>query len=319
MGEVRTEVTAIALPMRAKRDDASRPREVALWVLTACALGIAVVFHAPWWAHATIAASVILLGALAAGRRRSARFKRRPRAFVTIDAERILRSRGGSDGACIVKWDEPFGVAVLANTHHSRALFAFTSRERTRFVPVKVETPADADAARAVFEHAVSVADSDLEVPDWDSCLSGASAATLLAEVMKRSPASVGRIYLFDSGGGTVALEGKELRVRDKVIDLNDALEWRSFTFHETGALGMTLYQATWARQGATEFVLVCPIPAELSHWGLSRSPGPAPAREHRVAVDRAFMIPLRVALERAPRMSRASAPNRQGPRAIRT
>jgi hypothetical protein len=129
----------------------------------------------------------------------------------------------------------------------------------------------------------------------------------------------VGRIFLVDSAGDGVALEGQELRVRDKVIDLTDPLEWRSFTFHETGTAAMTLYQATWVRQGTTELVLVCPIPAELSSWGLGRWPDPPPAREHRVAVDRVFMIPLRKALEGAPRVSRAGAPPREGSRAIRT
>jgi hypothetical protein len=255
-------------------------------------------------------------------RRRLRRSPKRPRASLTLDAERIVRARGESGDACVARWDESFGVTVLANPPHSRALFAFTSRERTRYVAVRVETPADADAARDVFEHAVAVTDADLDAAlgmNGESCLSGTSASTLLAEIRKRSPASVGRIYLFDSGGVSVVLEGLELRVRDKVIDLTDPLEWRSFTFHETGAEATTLYQATWARQGATELVLVCPIPAELSSWGLGRSPDPAPAREHRVAVDRLFMIPLRSALERAPRVSRAEGPARPGPHAIRT
>jgi hypothetical protein len=259
--------------------------------------------------------------AFAVERRRLRRFPKKPGAFLTIDAQRILRARGECGGSCIARWDEPFGVTVLANPPRSRALFAFTSRECTRFVAVRVDTPADADAAREVFEHAVSVTDSDLDVAlgATGGSLSGASAATLMAEIRKRSPTSVGRIYLFDSGGGSVALDEQELRVRDKVIDLTDALEWRSFTFHETGAGAITLYQATWARQGATELVLVCPIPAELSLWGLGPSPGPPPAREHRVAIDRLFMIPLRNALEHAPRVSRAGVPPRQGPHAMRT
>jgi hypothetical protein len=292
--------------------------------LALCALGVALLLPVPRWATATIAGSVVALAAvaIAAEGQRSRRFPKQARAFLTLDADRISRAGGESDGACIARWDEPFGVTVLANAARSRALFAFTSRARTRFVAVRVETPADADAAREVFEGAVSVTDPDLDVTlgtSGGSCLSGAAAATLLAELRKRAPAAVGRIYLFDSSGGSVALEGQELRVRDKVIDLMDALEWRSFTFHETGTSAITLYQATWARQGATELVLVCPIPAELSSWGLGRSPDPPPAREQRVAVDRLFMIPLRSALERAPRLSRAGAPPRQEPHTIRT
>jgi hypothetical protein len=292
--------------------------------IAACASVVVLFLPVPRWA-AGAAACVVALGvvAIAAERSRSRRFPKNPRAFLTIDAERILRARGESGGACIARWDEPFGVTVLANPPRSRGLFAFTSRERTRFVAVRVETPADADAARDVFVDAVAITDPDLDAAlgaNGESCLSGTSAATLLAEVRKRSPASVGRIYLFDSGGGLVALEGEELRVRDKVIDLTDALEWRAFTFHDETAIGaITLYQATWARQGATELVFVCPIPADHSPWWIGRSSDPPPAREHRVAVDRLFMIPLRSALERAPRLSRAGAPPKQGPHAIQT
>jgi hypothetical protein len=327
MGNARTEVRAITLPLRGTRDDAAR-QWVAHLAIAACALVVLLFLPVPKWT-AVIAACVVALGvvSIAVEHLRSRRLPKSPRTFLTIDAERILRGRGESgrgetDGACVARWDEPFGVTVLANPPHSRALFAFTSRERTRFVAVRVETPADADAARDVFESAVAITDPDLDAAlgaSGEICLSGTSAATLLAEVRKRSPASVGRIYLFDPGGGAVALEGEELRVRDKVIDLTDALEWRSFTFHETAIGAITLYQATWARQGATELVFVCPIPAEHSSLGLGRSSDPPPAREHRVAVDRLFMIPLRSALERAPRLSRAGVPPRQGPRAIQT
>lgn len=323
MGDARTDVRAIRLPFRGAGEAVS-PRWPPRMALAVCALAMALLLPVPRWATATIAGSVVGLAAvvIAKERRRLHRLPKRARAFLTLDAERISRASGESEGACIARWDEPFGVTVLANAPRSRALFAFTSRARTRFVAVRVETPADADAARDVFEDAVSVTDADLDVAlgtSGGSCLSGTAAAILLAEIRKRSPAALGRIYVFDSSGGSVALEGQELRVRDKVIDLADALEWRSFTFHETGTAATTLYQATWARQGATELVLVCPIPAELSSWGLGRSPDPPPAREQRVAVDRLFMIPLRSALERAPRLSRAGAPPRQEPHTIRT
>ncbi len=323
MGQARTNVRAITLPLRPARNEASSSPAVRVTVAI-CALAVALLLPLRRWATIVLTGSVVggVAVAVAAERRRSRRVPKKPRAFLTLDAERIVRARGESNDACVVRWDEPFGVTILANPPHSRALFAFTSRERTRFVAVRVETPADADAGREVFEHAVSVTDADLDAAlgaNGESSLSGASAAILLAEIRKRSPAAIGRIYLFDSGGTSVVLEGPELRVRDKVLDLTDPLEWRSFTFHETGTAATTLYQATWARQGTTELVLVCPIPAELSSWGLGRSPDPPPAREQRVAVDRLFMIPLRTALEGAPRLSRVEAVSRQGSQAIRT
>ena len=76
-------------------------------------------------------------------------------------------------------------------------------------------------------------------------------------------------------------------------------------------------YQATWVRQGTTELVFVCPLPSDASALGLGRSSNHPPAREHCVAVDRLFMLPLRKAVEAAPRISRAGAPPRRSSHAI--
>ena len=164
-------------------------------------------------------------------------------------------------------------MTVLANAPRSRALFAFTSRARTRFVAVRVETPADADAARDVFEDAVSVTDADLDVAlgtSGGSCLSGTAAAILLAEIRKRSPAASGRIYLFDSSGGSVALEGTRVasprqgdrprgRPRVALVHVSRGHAWHA---------GPERPPLSTRRPGhvraPTELVLVCPIPAEL-------------------------------------------------------
>jgi hypothetical protein len=259
------------------------------------------------------------------------------RTSILLDGNGIWRTNGDGDAACVARWDEPFGVTVLANPSKTRALFAFSSAQRTRVVAVRIDSAQAADAARRCLDRAVPVTDADLDdaLGGIGRGLSGKSAAQLFAELEKRAAPAIGRVYLFDSGGTQVALEGDKLRARDKVIDLADPLEWRSFTFHE-GTLGVgagagagsagdappaavTLYHATWTRQGPTELVLVCPIPAEASSWGL-RSADPPPPRELRVAVDRLFMIPLRKALEAAPRISRAGAPPRKsGSHAILT
>jgi hypothetical protein len=249
------------------------------------------------------------------------------RTSILVDGKGVWRTRGDGEAACVARWDEPFGVTVLANPSKTRALFAFSSAQRTRVVAVRIDNAPAADAARHCLDRAVPVTDADLDdaLGGIGSGLSGKSAALLFAELEMRAAPAIGRVYLFDAGGTQVALEGDKLRARDKLIDLADPLEWRSFTFHE-GTLGMgagagsasdappaavTLYHATWARQGPTELVLVCPIPAEASSWGI-RSADPPPPRELRVAVDRLFMIPLRKALEAAPRISRAGAPPRK-------
>jgi hypothetical protein len=168
----------------------------------------------------------------------------------------------------------------------------------------------------------VPVTDADLDdalAGPRHGSLSGKSAAALFAEVERRAPTALGRIYLFDASGAKVTLEGDKLGAHDQVVDLAEPVEWRSFTFNEGGSTALTVYQGTWVRQGTTELVLVCPIPAEASSLGLGRPSDPPPARENRVAVDRLFMIPLRKALEGAPRIARAGTPPRRSSHAIPT
>jgi hypothetical protein len=79
--------------------------------------------------------------------------------------------------------------------------------------------------------------------------------------------------------------------------------------------------QATWVRQGEGEVVLVSPMGGEIPR-ALARDArlmqatvGEPPPRELRRAIDHLFMLPLRRALDRAPRASRApSPPSRTNP-----
>ncbi len=92
--------------------------------------------------------------------------------------------------------------------------------------------------------------------------------------------------------------------------------------------------QATWIRQGDVEVVFVAPLPADGA-WMvdadmavraagggaavkrsiardlrlIQASAGEAPPRDARHAIDRIFMLPLRRALDRAPRASRSVVP----------
>jgi hypothetical protein len=212
----------------------------------------------------------------------------------------------------MARWDEAFGVTVLTNPSQSRGLLAFTSAARTRIVAVVIDKLEVAHAARRCFECAVPVSDADLDDAlggGRNGSLSGTSAGRLLAEIDKHASAAIGRLYVFDASGAKVTLEGGKLGAREKVIDLNDPVEWRSFMFHEGDLGAVTVYQATWVRQGPIEIVLVCPIRADATSWGLGRAADSPPSPEIRVAVDRLFMMPVRDALEAAPRMSRPSAP----------
>jgi hypothetical protein len=122
--------------------------------------------------------------------------------------------------------------------------------------------------------------------------------------------------------------------VKELVFDLRAPLEWRGFMFFETAGHMSTVVQATWVRQAGNELILVAPLPAEVS--GVRRAlggdveaelaaardlrlmqapPEKPPAPELRTAIERLFMVPLRQALDRAPRTSRPNfAPPRSRP-----
>jgi hypothetical protein len=308
---------AILLPLEA---DAEVPRCRGMaWHLglAAAASGLVLVSPLPLWTRPIAVAGVLVVAVLVELLRRLRARPLVPRklgASLAVDAQGVWRLGNDGQSATLARWDEAFGVTVLANPSQTRGLLAFTSAARTRIVGVTIEKPEVADPSRRCFERAVPVADADLDDAlggTRNGCLTGRSASVLLAEIEKRTASAIGRIYLSDASGAKVTLEGTKLGAREKVIDLTDAVEWRSFMFHEGDLAAVTVYQATWIHQAAIELVLVCPIPADVSSWGIGRITDPPPAPELRVAVDRLFMIPLRRALESAPRISRPNMPRR--------
>jgi hypothetical protein len=347
MGNARDDSKAIVLlPLEAKSEPARDLGVTWLVVLLTLASAAVLVFPLPLWMRLVAVAAVLGVALLVSFVRRSrprspsrplsrplsrppARGSLRARgASIAIDARGIFRLGGDNETATIARWDEPFGLTLLANPSRTRAVFAFTSAERTRLVPI-----GGAESDSRWLERAVTVTDADLDDAlhgPSHGFLSGRSGARLFTEVETRAAAAIDRLYLFDASGAKVVLEGDKLGAHDKVIDLAEPVEWRSFTFHEAGvmmsapggateAAAVVVYQATWIRQGTTELVLVCPIPADASSLGLGRSSNHPPARENRVAVDRLFMLPLRKAVEGAPRIARAGAPPRRSSHAIPT
>jgi hypothetical protein len=211
----------------------------------------------------------------------------------------------------LVALREPFGVTVLARYDRSAFVLALTSPAATRFVPVRVERETDLEEARLLVEKATTAPESDLPVDEGTS-LSAPDANRLLAALAARLPASLDRVYLFDADGNPVVLDRTELRVGSRRIDLESPLEWKPFVFQESGGQVTSLCQATWVRQGEAEVVLVssmtadtrntkCAPDARLMHASL----GEPPPRDQRRAIDRLFMLPLRKALDGAPRVSR--------------
>lgn len=254
----------------------------------------------------------------------------RTRGWVVTSSRGIVRlDRAGKETA-IARWGEPFGVAVLANHTRTSCLLAFTTPWATRFLPVRTVAPSgqreDPIAARALLSLAATVADADV-MRDTGAALSPADAAELLRTVRENAHQAMGRIFLSGAGGESIVLEGRELRCGEHVFDLRAPLEWRGFLFHESMGSIATVYQATWVRQGLDEVVLVAPLPPEISVGRrrdvslqpaplrdlklMQSAPGEPPPRELRLAVERVFMLPLRQALDRAPRASRPTNPAR--------
>lgn len=297
----------LALGPRAPAPAAKLASLVAV-VLVAGAIALALVLPVALWIRATAALAVVACAA--AAHHILSRRLQPPRGWLVLDAQTLRRVEPGKE-AKLVAVREPFGVTVLARSDRSAFVLALTSPAATRFVPVRVEDESDLAEARLLVEKATTAPESDLPVDEGTS-LSARDADRLLGTLAARVPAALERVYLFDADGNPVVLDRTELRVGSRRIDLASPLEWRPFVFQEAGAHVTSLCQATWVRQGEAEIVLVssmagdsrntkCAPDARLMH----ATPGDPPPRDQRRAIDRLFMLPLRKALDGAPRISR--------------
>jgi hypothetical protein len=255
-----------------------------------------------------------------------------PAGWLIVDGRgvhRVERHRA----ATLAEFGEPLGVTVFASVDRATLRLALTSPHAARYVGARVRDAADAATAHFLIERATTVADEDLRggAPGW---LSAADAERLVGQLVQRAPGALDRLYLSGAGGEPVILDRGQLRVGAKLFDLTAPIEWRAFLFQELGAYAVSVCQATWVRQADLEVVFVASVASEgaqvretdaavcaagegaLVRRALARdarlmqaSPGEPPPRELRCAIDRTFMLPVRHALDRAPRAARASAP----------
>jgi hypothetical protein len=241
-----------------------------------------------------------------------------PRGWVEVDDAGVWRA--GRGRVALGAASEPFGVVALASHDRARALLAFTSPTATRFVAVRARDEDELAEAQALFAVAslLSAADLDDALGETDDALRTADAKRLMSTVGERFPGAIGRIHLSSARGEAIVLDGARFAIGARMVDLSAPLEWRAFVFHEAAGRVAAFYQATWIRQADVEAVLVAPLAAEAPRARelrdlrlISSAAEDPPARDLRVAVDRLFMLPLREALDRAPRISRApSAPS---------
>jgi hypothetical protein len=297
---------------------AARAAGLAAAVVIAVAIVVAMM---PWGVYARAGVSTLLVATAALVHRVLARRRRPPVGWLLVDGEGLKRD--GSDAPVLV-WRDPLGVTVLGSADRSRFSLVLTTPRATRLLGVRVLDPGDAAEAPWLFDRAATSPEIDAR-PDDRPALCAADAEKVLRVFAARAPGSLDRAFLSDTTGEAVVLDRSELRVGARRVDLSAPVEWRAFVFHEPGAYAVTLWQATWVRQGDGEVVFVAPMASdagfpsgapEVSLGGrhVVGALDAPPPRELRRAIDGLFMVPLRRALERAPRASRGLSASRRSP-----
>jgi hypothetical protein len=267
---------------------------------------------------------------------------RGPRRGLELEGDRLSFRSAGRLHA-LLSTSGCFGVTLLATPRRDRAVVLLTSAAGTFYVGAHF----DADARSAAAHHldrAITVGGDDVGLasiaPDGDPLLIAPEDFVALLETLSaRSPSCLDRFVLTDARGADLTLDGRALCAGHRAIDLDAPLEWRAIVFQEAFGQAVAVYQGTWVRQGDSEIVFVCLLPAlgpalfaDLDLAALDHTPGhapkaplsgllrdirlmqatpePPPPTEQRVAIDRHFMLPVRCALDRAPRAS-PPQPNR--------
>jgi hypothetical protein len=271
---------------------------------------------APWALAPRAAGALGLILAAGLVHHVLARRRQPPAGWLVADGQGVRRPSEKH----LVLWREPFGVTVLASADRSRLVLALTSARATRFLSVRVLDPGDAAEAPSLLDRAVTAAEDDLRLDDA-AALCAADAERLLVQIARRAPGALDRVFLSDASGEPIVLDRAELRIGARRIDLQAPLEWRAFVFQELGTHAASVCQATWVRQGDGEVFLVAPMRADVASLRdapdarlMQAGAGEPPPRELRRAIDHVFMLPVRRALDRAPRVSRSPTSPRARP-----
>lgn len=260
---------------------------------------------------------------VARGWRRSSDRASAPRG-VSVDGRGVFFRPQGGPAQNVVPMREPFGMTLVTSPRRDRVVAVWSSPEGLFYVGSTFEgTPRR--ALGPLFERAFTAVGDDaaLEAIGPDGApleLSPSDFAALVYAVEELDPACVERVVLSDARGAKILLDGRDLVVGERSFDLDAPLEWRPFVFQEAFGQAVAVYQGTSIRQGGSEAVLVALLPSvlpyELEGEGeidrallrdlrlMQAPPEEPPPREVRVAIDRLFVLPVRSALDKAPRAS---------------
>jgi hypothetical protein len=229
------------------------------------------------------------------------------------------------DALCRVDLGERFGLTLLSNRRRDRLVALVTTAHGTLPVATRVD-PGDAELAPLLLRSgAMSEGDNALYAagPDGRSVLIDAAAfRTLVDNLLARDPSCLGRMVLSDQSGRPLLVEDDVLVAQGHRFDLKRPLEWRPIHFQEVFGSSVTYYQGTWVRQGPSEVVFVSLLPPSFFDPGteeragheeldtlsardlrlLSGAMADPPPMSQRVALEGLFVLPMRTALDRAPR-----------------
>lgn len=298
-------------------------------------LAVSIALFVPYTALriALPAALVAAAAALALHTRKQARKeKQRKQRGLRFDGKKLwFQSPELSASHTLLGTQGMFGVTLLSTPHRDRVLAMLTSELGTFCIGSSFDLSARRNFA-SLLEHAFTVT-SDEEVleavgPDGRSLILEPKHFTaMLQAVAVQGRSCFERIVQSDARGAPLLLNGRELRVGERLFDLSAPLDWRGIVFQENMGQSVVVYQGTWLSQGSHEVVLVSLLPSIMS-VGLSgilegspisaldrgvlrdlrlmqMSPESPPPADRRIAVDRLLMLPLRNAIDMAPRISK--------------
>ncbi len=244
--------------------------------------------------------------------------------------DRALALANGLSRTALLEFGTPFGMTLLSNRQRDRVVLALTSKGGSFLVGGRVTASERRSVLRLLSRATVISTDEvafDAIGPDGMAIeLSAVDLSALFESLDDVDPAANDRLLLSDTTGSPLELDGENLVVRGMLFDLTRPLEWKPLLFQESFGQSLALYQGTWIRQGGSEVVLVSllppsvldPNPLDFEAAGIpdldvramrdqrlmQATAGTPPPNDLRVAIDGIFMLPLRVALDQAPRPS---------------